>query len=129
MIRLMEVLLDGGAVIAGRRATELQHAVVTQFHPPPSSTGSTNSGTISASSRRTASSKATAVAMRTASPTRTSAWQLRFLLFHQRLCGPLANSLFHHRPDSTVQLNSPLEAAYHKADAAIEDIVHLLEAA
>jgi hypothetical protein len=46
------------------------------------------------------------------------------LLFHQRLCGPLANSLFHHRPDPTVQLNNPLEAAYHKADAAIEDIIH-----
>jgi hypothetical protein len=28
MIRLMEVLLDGSAFIAGRRATELHHAVV-----------------------------------------------------------------------------------------------------
>src|SRR6516225_4851549 len=32
MIRLMEVLLDGGGVIAGRRATDLQHAVVARFH-------------------------------------------------------------------------------------------------
>jgi hypothetical protein len=32
IIRLMEVLLDGGGVIAGRRATELYHAVVTRFH-------------------------------------------------------------------------------------------------
>ena len=48
---------------------------------------------------------------------------LLFLLFHQRLCGPLANSQFHHRPDPTVQLNTPLEAAYHKADAAIEGII------
>ena len=54
---------------------------------------------------------------------------LLFLRFHQRLCGPLANSQFHHRPDPTVQLNTPLEAAYHKADAAIEDIIHLLNVA
>jgi hypothetical protein len=54
---------------------------------------------------------------------------LLFLLFHQRLCGPLANSLFHHRPDPKARVNSPLDAAYHKADAAIEDIIHLLKAA
>jgi hypothetical protein len=54
---------------------------------------------------------------------------LVFVLFHQRLCGPLANSLFRHRPDPTVQPNSRLEAAYHKADAAIEDIIRLLKVA
>ena len=26
---------------------------------------------------------------------------LMFILFHQRVCGPLANSLFHHRPAET----------------------------
>ena len=26
-----------------------------------------------------------------------------FVLFHQRICGPLANSLFHHRPEKTAQ--------------------------
>jgi hypothetical protein len=26
-----------------------------------------------------------------------------FVLFHQRLCGPLANSLFHHRPEKTAK--------------------------
>ena len=25
---------------------------------------------------------------------------LIFVLFHQRLCGPLANSLFHHKPNT-----------------------------
>jgi hypothetical protein len=46
-----------------------------------------------------------------------------------RLCGPLANSRFHHQPDSANRPNSKLEAAYHKADRAIEKIVSLLAAA
>ncbi|MGC1450739.1 MAG: hypothetical protein WA830_11935, partial [Candidatus Sulfotelmatobacter sp.] len=37
---------------------------------------------------------------------------LLFLFFHKRLCGPLANSRFHHRPDPAHRPNSRLEAAY-----------------
>ena len=54
---------------------------------------------------------------------------LLFLLFHKRLCGPLANSHFHHKPDPEHRPNSKLEAACHKADKAIENIVDLLAAA
>jgi hypothetical protein len=54
---------------------------------------------------------------------------LLFLFFHKRLCGPLANSRFHHKPDPENRPNSKLEAAYHKADKAIENIVNLLKAA
>jgi hypothetical protein len=54
---------------------------------------------------------------------------LLFLFFHKRLCGPLANSRFHHQPDPAHRPNSKLEAAYHKADAAIQQIVDLLAAA
>ena len=54
---------------------------------------------------------------------------LLFLFFHKRLCGPLANSRFHHKPDPGQRPNSKLEAAYHKADKAIQDIVDLLAAA
>ncbi len=53
---------------------------------------------------------------------------LLFLLFHKRLCGPLANSLFHHQPDAAHRPKSKLEAAYHKADNAIQNIVDLLAA-
>ena len=35
---------------------------------------------------------------------------LLFLFFHKRLCGPLANSRFHHRPDPQYPPDSPLEA-------------------
>jgi hypothetical protein len=43
--------------------------------------------------------------------------------------GPLANSRFHHQPNPEHQPNSKLEAAYHKADKAIQQIVDLLAAA
>ena len=129
MIRLMEVLLDGGAAIAGRRATDLQHAVVARFHLSTEQYGLNQlrydlrklraHGLLERDGRRYAY-RLTGKGLRVA---------LLFLLFHQRLCGPLAHSLFHHRPDPKVQLTSPLEAAYHKADAAIENIIHLLEAA
>ena len=51
-----------------------------------------------------------------------------FVLFHKRLCGPLANSLFHHRPDKHSVIDSKLEKAYHKADDSINKIVQLLAA-
>jgi len=54
---------------------------------------------------------------------------LLFLFFHKRLCGPLANSRFHHQPDPQHQPDSKLEAAYHKADKAIQQVVDLLAVA
>ena len=63
------------------------------------------------------------------SPTRGVEVVLVFVLFHQRLCGPLANSLFHHRPDHNFQPDSKLEAAVHKADVSIRNVIQLLEAA
>ena len=43
-------------------------------------------------------------------------------------CGPLANSRFHHRPVARHQPPSKLEAAYRRADKAIQQIVDLLAA-
>jgi hypothetical protein len=54
---------------------------------------------------------------------------LLFTLFHQRICGLLANSLFHHRPDPTVQPKSKREAAYYKAEPSIQQIIELVQAA
>ncbi|WP_143746624.1 hypothetical protein [Caballeronia catudaia] len=53
---------------------------------------------------------------------------LLFVLFHQRLYGPLANSLFHHRPDARFQPDSKLEKAVHKADDFIRKGIQLLDA-
>jgi hypothetical protein len=54
---------------------------------------------------------------------------LLFTLFHQRICGPLAHSLFHHRPDPNLQPASKLETAYHQADASLQHIIDLVQAA
>jgi hypothetical protein len=49
-------------------------------------------------------------------------------LFHKRVCGPLANTLFQGRPDKTAVLHTPIETAYYKGDAAIQKLVDLLAA-
>lgn len=51
-----------------------------------------------------------------------------FMLFHKRLCGPLANSLFHHKPHRAFMPDSELERAYANADKSIEKIITLLAA-
>jgi hypothetical protein len=53
---------------------------------------------------------------------------LLFVLFHQRVCGPLANSLFHHRPNQIRRSHSKLDAAYRKADRSLDQIIRLLAA-
>jgi len=53
---------------------------------------------------------------------------LMFVLFHKRVCGPLANSLFHHKPHIATSKTDRLEMAYHKADASIQNILDLLAA-
>jgi DNA-binding HxlR family transcriptional regulator len=53
-----------------------------------------------------------------------------FLMFHQRLCGPLAGSQFGHRPNELHRPKiSKLEQAYNEADRAIDKIVTMLKAA
>ena len=51
-----------------------------------------------------------------------------FTLFHKRLFGPLANSLFHHQPSNLIVPNRKLEKAYHQTDDYIEKITELLAA-
>jgi hypothetical protein len=40
----------------------------------------------------------------------------------------LANTLFHHRPTATAAPPAKIEAAYHKADVAIQQVIDLLAA-
>jgi len=129
MIRLMEVLVHGGTAIAGWRATHIHQAVLGAFHLSAEQYRLNQlrydlrklraHGLLERDGRRYAY-RLTAKGLRVA---------LLFLLFHKRLCGPLANSLFQHRPERTASPTSPLEAAYHKADDAIEEIIRLLQAA
>jgi hypothetical protein len=53
---------------------------------------------------------------------------LMFVLFHQRVCGPLANSLFHRQPTEHEEPSSKLEVAYHQVDTSVQRLIHLLAA-
>jgi hypothetical protein len=128
VIRLLEVLLHGGSQVGGWTAKQIHHAVLTTFDLSDS-TYRLNQlrydlrklkghGLLQCDGSRYAyrlTPKGVQVA-------------LLFLFFHKRLCGPLANSRFHHRPDTHHKPTSKLEAAYHRADKAIQQIVDLLAA-
>ena len=129
IIRLLEVLLHGGNTVGGWTAKQIHQAVLTTFQLSAKGYGLNQlrydlrklkgHGLLERDGRRYAY-QLTAKGIQVA---------LLFLFFHKRLCGPLANSRFHHRPDSAHRPDSKLEAAYHKADKAIENIVALLAAA
>ena len=53
---------------------------------------------------------------------------LLFILFHKRVCGPLENSLFHHRPEDRSPQPAKIERAYHQADTAIQNLIDVLAA-
>ena len=129
VIRLLEVLLHGGTTVGGWTAKQIHAAVLTTFQLSANAYGLNQlrydlrklkgHGLLQRDGRRYAyrlTTKGVQVA-------------LLLLFFHKRLCGPLANSCFHHRPDPDHQPDSKLEAAYHKADKAIQQIVDLLAAA
>ena len=128
VIRLLEVLLHGGSHLGGWTAKQIHHAVLISFHLPDSAYGLNQlrydlrklkgHGLLQRDGSRYAyrlTTKGVQVA-------------LLLLFFHKRLCGPLANSRFHHRPDHAHQPASRLEAAYHRADNAIQHVVDLLAA-
>jgi hypothetical protein len=129
IIRLLEVLLHGGNTVGGWTAKQIHEAVLTSFQLPPKTYGLNQlrydlrklkgHGLLQRDGSRYAY-QLTAKGVQVA---------LLFLFFHKRLCGPLANSRFHHKPDPAHRPNSKIEAAYHKADTAIQNIVDLLAAA
>lgn len=129
MIRLMEVLLHGGTVVSGWTSNQIHEAILTTFGIGADRYGLNQlrydlrklkaHGLLARDGRRYAyrlTEKGTKVA-------------LLFILFHKQLCGPLANSLFHHQPAASLRPNSKIEIAYHKADHSIQNILQLLKAA
>src|SRR5450631_1621013 len=129
IIRLLEVLLHNGSTVGGWTTKQIHEAVVTTFQLSPKAYGlnqlrydlrKLKGHALLERDRGRYAYQLTTKGVQVA---------LLFLFFHKRLCGPLANSRFHHKPDSACRPNSRLEAAYHKADKAIQDIVDLLAAA
>ena len=128
MIRLMEVLLHGGMQLNGWRSTDIHQALLTTFRL------SADRYTLTQLRYDLRKMKAHGLLERVGrsycyclSDKGTKA-VLMFVLFHKRVCGPLANSLFHHRPEATLKPPSKVEAAYHKADRAIQEVLDLLAA-
>jgi hypothetical protein len=129
IIRLLEVLLHAGTHVGGWTAREIHEAVLSTFHLSAETYGLNQlrydlrklkgHGLFERDGTRYAyllTPKGVKIA-------------LLFLFFHKRLCGPLANICFHRRPNPQYRPDSRLEAAYHRADEAIEKVVHLLAAA
>ena len=129
VVRLFEVLLHGGPQVGGWTARQIHHALLTTFDLSDKTYGLNQlrydlrklkgHGLIERDGSRYAyrlTQKGIQVA-------------LLFLFFHKRICGPLANSRFHRQPDPQHRPNSRLEAAYHRADTAIQRVVDLVAAA
>ena len=129
MVRLMEVLLHAGTQITGWTMAHIHKVILTTYGLTPQ--------TYSINQLRYDMRKMKAHGL----IQRHGKWysyrltekgmkvSLLFTLFHKRVCGPLANSLFQHRPNSKFQLNSQFEKTYHDADANIQKIIDLLHAA
>jgi hypothetical protein len=128
MIRLMEVLLHSGTKIGGWRTAEIHESVLGTFSLKASTYTLTQlrydlrkmkaHGLLERHGRRYAyrlTDKGNKVA-------------LMFVLFHKRVCGPLANSLFHRPPQPAATPATKIEAAYRKADHSIQQIIQLLAA-
>jgi hypothetical protein len=129
IIRLLEVLLHGGNTVGGWTAKQIHQAVLATFQL------SANAYRLNQLRYDLRKLKGHGLLERDGS---RYAYQLTvkgvqvsllFLFFHKRLCGPLANSRFHHQPDPAHRPSSKLEAAYHKADVAIQNVINLLAAA
>ena len=123
MLRLMEVLLHGGPQLAGWRAAQMHGAVLEAFGITPD--------TYSVTQLRYDVRKLRAHGLLEREG-RSYSYRLKvaavFVLFQRRVCGPLANTLFHHRPTATDKPPVKIEAAYHKADVDIQKLIDLVAA-
>ncbi len=128
MIRLMEVLLHGGPQLHAWRTAQIHEALLRAFGL------SAEAYSLTQLRYDLRKMKAHGLLERlgrqycyrlTEKGTRVAAM---FVLFHKRVCGPLANTLFHHRPEPSSKPPSKLETAYYKADAAIQKLIDVLAA-
>jgi hypothetical protein len=128
MIRLMEVLLHGGPQLAGWRTIQIWQALQAAFALSP------QDYTLNQLRYDLRKMKGHGLLERmgkqyayrlTEKGARVGAM---FILFHKRICGPLANSLFHHRPTRRSPAPAKIETAYHKADTAIQNLIDKLAA-
>jgi hypothetical protein len=128
MMRLMEVLLHGGPQLGGWRTAQIHAAILAAFGLTAERYSLTQlrydvrklkaHGLLERLGRSYAY-RLTEKGMKTGA---------MFILFHKRVCGPLANSLFHHRPEDRTPRPAKIEQAYHEADVAVQHLIDLLAA-
>jgi hypothetical protein len=123
MLRLLEVLLHGGSQLTGWRTAQMHAAVLAAFRLTPAVYSLTQlrydvrklrAHSLLAREGRTYAYRLTDKGIKVAA---------MFVLFHKRVCGPLANTLFHHRPTKAATPPAKIEAAYHNADLAIQHLI------
>jgi hypothetical protein len=128
MLRLLEVLLHGGSQLAGWRTAQMHRAVLAAFTITLETYSLTQlrydvrklrAHGLLERDGRSYSYRLTEKGVKVAA---------MFVLFHKRVCGPLANTLFHHRPAQTPNPPAKIEAAYHTADVAIQRLIDLVAA-
>jgi hypothetical protein len=128
LLRLLEVLLHGGSHLAGWRVADIHAAILAAF--------GLTADCYSLTQLRYDLRKLKAHGL-LARIGRTYAYRLTekgirigalFILFHKRVCGPLAGSLFQHRSEDRSPQPTPIEKAYHQADTAVQHLIDLLAA-
>lgn len=130
IIRLLEVLLHAGTHVGGWTAKQIHAEVLDRFELSPQKYGLAQlrydlrklkgHGLTEREPKR--------YAYRLSAKGQSAAVLL--LLFHRRLCGPLAGTHFLRRPVSQHRPKpSKLEAAYYRADRAIDNVIAVLKAA
>ena len=128
MLRLREVLLHAGTKLGGWRIAQIHQAILAAFDLKAKNYTLTQlrydlrkmkaHGLVERDGKRYAyrlTDKGNKVA-------------LLFVLFHKRVCGPLANSLFNAPPNPEPKPATKTEAAYRQADHALERVLQLLAA-
>ena len=128
LLRLLEVLLHAGTQISGWRSRQRHEAVLTAYGLSEPSYTLTQlrydrrklkaPGLVERLSR-SYNYRLTSKGIRVA---------VMLLLFHKRVCGPLAHSLFAPRPAESPQPRTKLEVAFRKADDSVQRFVDLLAA-
>jgi hypothetical protein len=128
IMRLLEVLLHEGSQLAGWRTARIHDAVLAAFGLTAECYSLTQlrydlrklkAHGVLERIGRTYTYRLTDKGIRTAA---------LFVLFHKRVCGPLANTLFHHRPQDRSPQPAKIEKAYHHADTAVQRLIDLLAA-
>jgi hypothetical protein len=126
MVRLMEVLLHSGRQMSGWRTAQIHQLIASTYNPKHYTLTQLRYDLRKLKAHGLLERQGRRYLYRLTDKGLKAA--LMFVLFHKRVCGPLAHSLFNRKADFKFSLKNKLETAYRKADDSIQKIVDLLAA-